>query len=346
MDWHIITASKGGVGKTLLSLMLLTYFHKDNDKSIFAIDLNGTNSDFRKLCCVEKDELFEPKSITLSSGRSLDLACYPVKLDQQTQYVVGWPSNPYKMLCSASDFFDFLGALKEVTFQFSENFEPNTIIIDTNFHFGNIFSSEPQIYEDSNIFNQINKTNDNFFIWFLWTNRQLTNLISSNNNARKESDILFKTVNHIEEFVKNTNNISSFVHVFNAFNLGNPNSKSLWEQTLNRNRNIIIFSELKRLLNQHSKEVIRFQTLYNRLKKLAGTSYQPTEQGLLLKILDKYAQIHKCSRNMIPLTTHQKWLENYMENALGSPKAIIDNMKGRDIFKDFEVAIERLLEND
>ena len=46
MDWHIITGSKGGIGKTLISLLLLTYYlNQKKDESILVLDLNAMNTD-------------------------------------------------------------------------------------------------------------------------------------------------------------------------------------------------------------------------------------------------------------------------------------------------------------
>ena len=46
MEWHIITSSKGGIGKTLLALLLLAH-NLDNKKkgSTLVLDLNGMNTD-------------------------------------------------------------------------------------------------------------------------------------------------------------------------------------------------------------------------------------------------------------------------------------------------------------
>jgi CO dehydrogenase nickel-insertion accessory protein CooC1 len=50
VKWHIITSNKGGVGKTLLSLMLLLSFLKDErGKVALVVDLNGMNPDLRWL---------------------------------------------------------------------------------------------------------------------------------------------------------------------------------------------------------------------------------------------------------------------------------------------------------
>ena len=44
MDWHILTSSKGGVGKTLLSLMLWVA-HLKAGKRVLLVELNGMNPD-------------------------------------------------------------------------------------------------------------------------------------------------------------------------------------------------------------------------------------------------------------------------------------------------------------
>jgi hypothetical protein len=95
----------------------------------------------------------------------------------------------------------FLVQLKKATFDITGRnvFKPDTIIIDTNFHFCNILSDDKSLYQKNNIlFNE----DDNFFIWFIWVYRQLRNLfLDSRNNDNNENEVLIKITKTIEEYL-------------------------------------------------------------------------------------------------------------------------------------------------
>ena len=58
-------------------------------------------------------------------------------------------------------------------------------------------------------------------------------MFSDPNDSQEEFDLLTRTVNNIERFVKNTNHTSPFVHVFSASNMKIPDNsptKNWWEK--------------------------------------------------------------------------------------------------------------------
>ncbi|RKZ80510.1 MAG: hypothetical protein DRR19_23500 [Candidatus Parabeggiatoa sp. nov. 1] len=227
MEWHIITSSKGGVGKTLLTL-LLTARHLELDQTPLVIDLNAMNADSGALLVEGVPQVPDPKyelSITIEHPRAAEeteqLGSENIIVQRANSfyrgkepipYAVGWPSNPYN-LYRPSLFADFLCTIKGNLgrIQKEMGLEIKTVIIDTNYHFCNIFSQHKGYYKRYND----ELKDDTITCWFLWVYRQLENLL----DKKVGSDKLYKSANMIETHLKRDDNHACLMHVITPVSL-------------------------------------------------------------------------------------------------------------------------------
>jgi len=228
MEWHIITSSKGGVGKTLLTL-LLTARHLELDQTPLVIDLNAMNADSGALLVEGVPQVPDPKyelSITIEHPKAAEeteqLGSENIIVQRANSfyrgkkepipYAVGWPSNPYN-LYRPSLFADFLCTIKGNLgrIQKEMGLEIKTVIIDTNYHFCNIFSQHQDYYKRYN--NELK--DDTITCWFLWVYRQLENLLDN----KVGSDKLYKSANMIETHLKRGDNHACIMHVITPVSL-------------------------------------------------------------------------------------------------------------------------------
>ncbi|HAI68011.1 MAG TPA: hypothetical protein DCM38_01075 [Gammaproteobacteria bacterium] len=217
MEWHIITGSKGGVGKTLLALLLSAHSLENRKGSLLVLDLNSMNADFSRLLFYQKEE-GEPlaiaiptqernnEQIVLQKTFSLNHQGYP------NYYVVGWPLNPFRMY-DPSMFAKLLSTLKTSAAPIIEEklgIPPlETVIIDTNYHFCNIFSEQDIDYTE---YTEGALNRDSITIWFMWVYRQLENLIRLKYN---DATVIKLTAAAIERNIKSHRSPKSpFMHVF------------------------------------------------------------------------------------------------------------------------------------
>jgi len=181
IKWHITTSNKGGVGKTLLSMMLLAAHcsaFEEDVKLPLVLDLNGVNTDLKRLLVteelLEKDDKGQVKYINLQDEK----ICI-VKVNQKDHsFFLGWLNDdPFRML-NTQAFFKLLmiikgEGIKKIRDKFGKDFTIHTVIIDTNYHFCNIFSDNDEDYQYLKNFLW---ERDTFFIWFIWVYGQIRNL--------------------------------------------------------------------------------------------------------------------------------------------------------------------------
>ena len=255
MEWHIITSSKGGTGKTLLSSLLLSHFlekkcnppsNKKGSGNTLLVDLNATNADSYAMLTYEKKvneneypfrlepkyrndtgEFFIiiPKFMGFEAGgQILSSKTYSfIKNNNQNQacyYAALRPLNPY-LLFNPVLFVEFISKIKEHCPSIQEKLgidDFNQVIIDTGYHPCNLFSSD----EGHEMYKNNPFEDDDVNIWFIWTYRQLYRLI------QKEKDAVYfeLTANAIETHLKNScgkqideENTTPFRHVFNPITL-------------------------------------------------------------------------------------------------------------------------------
>jgi len=328
MNWHIITGSKGGSGKTLLSLMLTNYSRMQGE--VLVLDLNGMNADISRLIANHNTSSYT--SVTLDMGK------FRLEKPEGESYIVGWPEDAFTLL-NIQDFQQFFLQVREriIPKIISElSFGISTIIIDTNYHFCNIFPNRLRTYSEEPFSSFGQNGSDNLFIWFLWTYRQLKNILEASDNASHPhySDVrtLMERAVFIENGIRNRVLESSpFVHVFNPFSFGqflslqeglftklggwmNPNPDPVTR--------ITPLEQLHRLrLNQLSGSVefnALITTLKNIKKRLLDSKRKfSSSQDLFVSLLEEYANMRKeqgCPRNLIPLFIFQKDMVGYTEN--------------------------------
>jgi len=348
MDWHIITSSKGGVGKTLVALLLLAYyrFHR---KSVFVIDLNGMNPDLRRLVCDQHNSSLFHGFTVECGGEKIDFLRYRVEFSELgTQYVIAWPANPYKMLCSSMTFICFLeNILDKSSFPLEgkRHFQPDTIIIDTNSHFCNIFPNDDEQYQNcKSLFKQ--GSSENFFIWFIWIYRQLRNIWSDQPEHTPELQIQEKIINAIERNIQ-----EPFVHIFNATNVAsivNPRG-NFFTKMIEKNQDMCEIRQLKSLITEKVGKPANFKTVLEGLEqayKPVSKKY-PDVHDIFLALLEKYAEGKKdtgCPSNIIPLPNFHRGLTAYSD-ADFDPETLIDGLQKLDIFTNFSTSLNRLLNN-
>ena len=225
MNWNIITGSKGGIGKTMITMLLLGHFlesaqndQNDQRNGVLVIDLNGMNTDSSAILLyrnvgnedhmILKGENNEP-IVRHNNGEQLVF-----KEAVGLSYVVGRHVNPFE-LYSPMLFNKLLIAIKEKCEQ--PNFAKKlgldsikNIIIDTNYHFCNIFSQDE---DDYTLFKKGALSNDNMKIWFMWVHRQLLGFMpldktdTVNTIVRNTADLIDKNLRE------------PFIHVFSPLAL-------------------------------------------------------------------------------------------------------------------------------
>lgn len=113
-------------------------------------------------------------------------------------------------------FTDLLISIKNKSKGIEENLEINNfkhVIIDTNYHFCNLFPQQDQHYNklvDNGI------TKDTIHIWFLWVYRQLFKLLWQGNDVERE--IMKRTASAIER-VFEQKEIGSIIHTYTPVGL-------------------------------------------------------------------------------------------------------------------------------
>jgi hypothetical protein len=224
IKWHIITSGKGGVGKTLLSLFLVTHYVHDGTMPL-VIDLNGVNTDLKRLIS-ERDDLFqdgrEPPHLAIPVG---DSTLVIVRVSGRFPYLLGWITNSYQMY-TPDTFIKFLSSLRNaLPSEVEKTFEVGikTVIIDTNYHFCNILPKEDSDYSSFSYW----KT-DRFFIWFIWVYRQIYNCYQQRlpqegfyeqTHFNADVNIMLRTAGTFERIVNANAKGTPFVHVINPMSL-------------------------------------------------------------------------------------------------------------------------------
>jgi len=278
MEWHIITGSKGGVGKTLLALLLSAHALKENSGSLLVLDLNSMNADFSRLLFYQK-EVGEPISISIPAQERKNEQIVLQKtfsLNEKNipyDYVVGWPLNPFRMY-EPSLFAKLLSTIKNATADIQERLDLpplDTVIIDTNYHFCNIFSEQDINYHE---YTEGALQGESITIWFLWVYRQLENLIRFKYN---DATVMKLTAAAIERNLKSHYcRKSPFMHVFGPATLisSKPQeadhsissviAKRIY-QALTKNKDVHI-DELEELENLSPNDGVNFNEWLKRLE--------------------------------------------------------------------------------
>lgn len=366
MDWHIITSSKGGIGKTLLTLLLLAYYLENKQEgSVLVLDLNGMNTDSAALLLHRKrrSTVFLKKdkngqyclNTTKSDNDELEIcktysasSCGSDKRET-IEYAVGYPRNPYD-LHNPQSFANLLINIKNQAPNIQENLGLATpfqhIFVDTNYHFCNIFSQDKNNYAPYQATGGLE--NESITVWFLWVYRQLEKLTTEREN--EEAKIVESTAEAIESYLKNNDCYPSekstpFKHVFspNALVTSRVKEGSLTgslRELFNAmtGQHDYVIPELKILANLPKGNCISFKELVNKLNDaynaiIDGAKEEPAL--LFLPVINNAIELFankQCPENIIPLPVYQTDLRQYTDKDRGD---IVKSLRGMKIYKHY-----------
>ncbi len=357
MEWHIITGSKGGVGKTLLALLLSARTLEEDRGSTLVLDLNSMNADFSRLLFYQK-EVGESISISIPAQERKNEQIVLQKtfsLDKKGNpyfYVVGWPLNPFRMY-DPSLFAKLLATLKNAAADFEGRLDIpplETVIIDTNYHFCNIFSDQDIHYAE---YTEGALEGESITLWFMWVYRQLENLIRLKYN---DATVMKLTAAAIERNLKSSRcRNTPFMHVFGpttlisskpkegADNIGSAIARKVYKY-LTQNKDIHI-EELEELERLPIGEGVNFSKW---LKNLDIAHIAAEKDGdprhHFLDVLIKAARTpanHSAKeerpRNVIPLSVYHQELQYYTD---GNYRDVISELRTFDIYDNFSKLIE------
>jgi hypothetical protein len=362
MQWHIITGSKGGVGKTLLTLLLLEYhLERKPDEGVLVLDLNAMNTDTSSMLLYNKRQFSQPiligglereKRMKLQQTYSLDEdgdVCY---------FGVGWPANPFT-LYRGEQFVDLLSSIKENTKAIEEKLEiPNLqhVIIDTNYHFCHLFFEQDIHYKkyiDSGL------AEDTITIWFLWVYRQLSKLLLQ---ADDENEIMRCTAGAIER-VFNKKGIGSIIHTYMPVGLLSVPSNqghflSRWfsttENAARRDQDhpiekLLALEQLKVGQYIEFKKWIRQLLQAHTEVKSKNKSKSEDPHSLFANVLDKATRKIANDEddpllpiNIFPLSIYQSALEGYTDKEREDAVAALRKIT---IYKNFSKLLDRKYES-
>jgi predicted negative regulator of RcsB-dependent stress response/GTPase SAR1 family protein len=357
LEWNIITGSKGGEGKTMLALLLLTR-NLELGKSTLIIDLNATNTDSSAILLEERrrdrrivieHETANNSALVEQVGANqiiVQRTFSPLKQNQQRDYyAVAWPSNPYG-LYKSSLFADFLCTIKKNANRIQKELEMpalESVIIDTNYHFCNIFSTDEQYYKE---YQEGILKNDSIKVWFLWVYRQLNNLIKANEEG--DARAMYATAGAMEAYLKRADNLTPFMHVFTPVALvSSKPEKSAGAAALIKLINAIRSDEddtiqgLEEIENLPKGNPIRFRNWVDRLET-ARLNLQ--RQGhnephsLFLNMFINASQVQnrdnyfELPKNVIPLSVYHPALQYYTDRSSSDP---VSEIKDFTLYKKF-----------
>jgi len=343
MKWHIITGSKGGVGKTLLSLLLLADCLEEEKRkagSTLILDMNGMNTDSSAIVLYKT--IAKPKSTTIDLETNITLyhqdadsinfqtAYADDSQGQAQEYIVGFPANPF-VLMNPQLFADFLKTItanaEKIENELNLSSPLRYVIIDTNYHFCNLFAQDDEFY--INNYKQGILQGEVINIWFLWVYRQFEKLVTYNNT---ETDTIRQTAHFIEKYLKGSycqqGDISTpLIHVFTPSSLmispeqGNWNKVILQSLGLKKNQEYYVVPEFEILENFEIGECIDFNNwvthlnqAYNAiLEKLNEESVILFPKALVEAVKRSSSGDEQRPQNIIPLSVHEDSLEHYTD---------------------------------
>jgi hypothetical protein len=360
MEWHIITGSKGGMGKTLLTLLLLAYhLEEKNNEGILVLDLNPINTDTTAILRYGNIFVEKTMEITLNASEPRIITLQNV-YSQQNCFAVGWTTNPF-LLYKYDDFADLLSVIKKNAETIAEklNMSPlKHVIIDTNYHFCNLFPPQDEQY---NRYTE-NCADDHFNIWFLWVYRQLKKFLDKDKRDG-EIDTIIKTAGAIERTFQQ--NIGPIIHTYTALGLLPTDSKKgeffgfLTENPPNRNEDYVV-KELKKLENlEKVGEYINFKNWITKLQDAQkNVKYQQAENdyqdigvqdthrlfsATLYKAIQESAKDEFLPINIFPLSIYQPALEGYTDRERDNT---IAQLRQLEIYKNFKTLLNRKYGNE
>lgn len=358
MKWHIVTGSKGGVGKTLLSLLLLVYHLKEESEagSTLILDLNSMNTDLSAILLFKN--AVQRKQITLPLTTNvefyhLDAKQINYELAQTSQndtYVVGYLINPFVTM-NPQLFADLLSSItlhtEEIETQLNLLLPLRHIIVDTNYHFCNLFGQAKQQDNKNNSYSNYQAEEilggEEIYIWFLWVYQQLRKILDNT----EDGAIIKTTANTIEQYLKGaacqtSGKTTPFVHVFTPTSLlTNSDEKKGWlgglidAVKMDKDYTVAQFKQLEEFIPL--TESVDFGTwlewlnqAYGKLKSEKNLQSGELFADAILKAVELFSKGQR-PQNIIPVSLFQSTLKNYTDKERQSAVAI-DRLSKIDLY--------------
>ncbi|MDM8568706.1 hypothetical protein QUF50_04170 [Thiotrichales bacterium HSG1] len=355
MEWHVITGSKGGVGKTLLSLLLLAYhLEEKTNEGILVLDLNAMNTDTAAILrfgskvsndfeiTVEKVERNEPNRIIKFQDVSYEV------YSKQKSFAVGWTVNPF-LLYKYNDFANLLLGIKKHAQDIANELEISPlkhVIIDTNYHFCNLFGTQDEQYAKY----QENCADDHFNVWFLWVYRQLKQIKEEFKSS--EIQTIMQTAKVIERIFEH--NMGPIINTYTPLGMLPTEAKKGGifgvggEGVPNKNKDYII-KELEKL--EKLEKVGNYISFQRLIKKLQNVRIEENELGDTRRIFSAnlYKAIQEISDdeflpiNIFPLPIYQPALEGYTDRERTNTIALLRELE---TYKKFKKLLNRKYDNE
>ncbi len=346
MEWHIITGSKGGVGKTLVTLLLLAYhLEEKTNEGILVLDLNTMNTDTAAML-LYGNTFFKSTMIQLKQTQRK--ITFQKAFSQNNEFAVGWTDNPF-LVYGHNNFVDLLVGIKQEAKTIVEKLEIKPlqhVIIDTNSHLCNLFPSQDEYYDEY----KRSCADDHFNIWFLWVYRQLKTLLEKDN---QEKTVINQTFGAIERIFEQK--IGPIIHTYTPVGLlPNDSEKgnflSTWfgkKNSPSRDEDYVIdkLSQLETLEKvgdyiqlipwitklQNAKQNILHQGRINQdMPQFFSTMLYEAVQG---ELNDEHLPI-----NIFPLSVYQPALEGYTDRERPDTVA---KLRELDLYKNFRKLLNR-----
>lgn len=353
LDWHFITGSKGGIGKTLLSLMLLTYFSTEYDEeegSVLILDLNSMNTDTSALL-MHGNKSSEAYTIAGSNSRTIILRKISFRNEirkKDYHFVLGYPANPFQVF-SNNEIVELISLIGEEAKKVGEEFNItpfSRVLVDTNYHFCNIFPDNDGAYAP---YKQENLTGNQYTIWFLWVYRQLAKLLNhdSMNETLSEEKIFNSTVDAIERVFEpksESETIGPIVHVYTPVSMLPSDADSSFFGTVlpvfsAKKNNIVAGLEQLESVKDRGKYVV-YKTLKDKLSNASRSNKDNRDKRDKRDIFDKILreavegiEHEKLPINIFPISTFEPGLLGYTDRERENP---ISNLMELKIYKEFK----------
>jgi hypothetical protein len=224
MEWHIITASKGGVGKTLTTLLLLAYYlEEEPDTSTLVVDLNAMNTDTSSMLLGKGENVNEPVTIDLKTRKMW------LQTTADSRLMVAYSRDPFAVY-ARSQFADLITSIREKIDNkgiVALNNKPlDRVIVDTNYHFCNLFPPQDENYKHPQWQKLIDMLReDDLNVWFLWVYRQLQKILGKKSD---EITIVKRTASAMERmFPPKENKLGPLIHTYTPVGLLPTDSENI-----------------------------------------------------------------------------------------------------------------------
>jgi len=341
MQWHVITGSKGGVGKTLLTLLLLGHhLERKADEGVLVLDLNSMNPDISQILLYRK-RIGEPITLILEKSKRQITFQKTFSLDRYKKepfyFGVGWTTNPF-MLYDYNHFADLIVSIKEKAEEIAERLQIpqiRSVFIDTNYHFCHLFPERDELYKE---YDERGIMEDTMTVWFLWVYRELYELIQERYTNR--SSIMNSTAGAIERLFKKRG-VGSIVHTYNPvlLSVARPEEPNSLLKLLKRAimgypeeyKTIAILANLERLPVGNPVSFKEWmQALHEAHLVLSEQRYYPLFVDVLDQATRRLAEDdgHPIRPlNIFPLSIFQGALEGYTDRERGDAVARLRDFK-------------------